>query len=166
MSGELSITVADDEASRRRVADFLSRTIRSDPRYISHGEIQCGLSPDGKRWHEDLGTRMREQLAGPSDDKTIIMGHRPNGELVAAAILLHVENNGIRHLVIEDLSVDPSQRSHGVGAKMMTFIEDHARREKMDWVFLESGRENHRAHAFFEQHGFNEVSHVFAKRLM
>jgi hypothetical protein len=46
---------------------------------------------------------------------------------------------------------------------------DCARREAQSrgaaWLFLESGRDNRRAHDFFTRRGFTEISRVFARRL-
>ena len=71
----------------------------------------------------------------------------------------------VRFAVLEDLSVDPAIRSLGTGALMVAEIEAEARRREMGWIFLESGRENLRAHSFFERHGFGLVSETFGKRL-
>ncbi len=48
---------------------------------------------------------------------------------------------------------------------MVAEVERAAQRRDMDWIFLESGKGNVRAHRFFERHNFHEVSHVFARRL-
>jgi hypothetical protein len=40
-----------------------------------------------------------------------------------------------------------------------------ARSRGAAWLFLESGRDNRRAHDFFTRRGFTEISWVFARRL-
>src|SRR5690606_41812298 len=41
----------------REAAQFFARVISADPAYISHGEVQTGLSLDGMTWAPDLGAR-------------------------------------------------------------------------------------------------------------
>lgn len=98
-------------------------------------------------------------------ERSVLVARDADGAMVAASIVLWVETPRIRYAVIEDLSVDPAARSHGIGAAMVAAIEAEAKRRDMGWFFLESGKDNERAHAFFERHGFETVSHVFAKRL-
>jgi ribosomal protein S18 acetylase RimI-like enzyme len=66
---------------------------------------------------------------------------------------------------LEDLAVTPDLRSRGVGAELESFVRAEAVRRGCSWVFLESGKDNTRAHKFFERAGYHEVSHVFALRL-
>ena len=47
--------------------------------------------------------------------------------------------------------------------RMLLWIEDEAAKRQCRWLFLESGKNNLRAHSFFERHGFREMSHVFIK---
>jgi GNAT superfamily N-acetyltransferase len=88
-----------------------------------------------------------------------------DGSIIAAAIVQWVITDRLGFAVLEDLSVDPGIRSKGLGALMIQEVEAEARRRNMDWVFLESGKDNIRAHVFFERSGFAEISHVFAKKL-
>jgi ribosomal protein S18 acetylase RimI-like enzyme len=88
-----------------------------------------------------------------------------DGALAAAAIVRWTVTPRVSFATIEDMAVDPAVRSSGLGAAMMTAIEDEARAHAMRWLFLESGKDNHRAHGFFERHGFHTVSHVFARKL-
>jgi N-acetylglutamate synthase-like GNAT family acetyltransferase len=69
-----------------------------------------------------------------------------------------------RFATLEDIAVSPDARSTGIGARMFDMIEQEATRRHAKWLFLESGLQNHRAHAFFEHHGFRTVSKVMAKK--
>ncbi len=42
----------DDELPA--IAAFFARIIALDDSYISHGEVQCGLSMDGRTWVDNL----------------------------------------------------------------------------------------------------------------
>ncbi|MDG2532422.1 GNAT family N-acetyltransferase [Sphingomonas sp. HITSZ_GF] len=156
---------ADDPATAEAVARFFARTIGDDPRYISHGEIQCGLSDDGLHWHPELEARFREDMRDIGEETGLLVARAADGEIAGAAIVEWTVTRRVRFATLADLSVAPGQRSTGLGAHMLAAIECEARRRGMAWIFLESGKDNLRAHGFFERHGFKELSHVFARRL-
>jgi ribosomal protein S18 acetylase RimI-like enzyme len=95
----------------------------------------------------------------------VLVLNGPDGAVVAASIVAWTVTPRVSFATIEDMAVDPAARSSGLGARMMTAIEAEARRRGMRWLFLESGKDNHRAHGFFERHGFHTVSHVFTRKL-
>ena len=151
-----------DQDLMREVADFFVAEIKGDASYISHGEIQVGLSEDGRTWHPDLQSLMRDDLSDLGPDRSVLY-IRDGDALTAAAIILWVNHGRTRFAVIEDMAVQSAKRSGGLGQALMDAIEAKAQSQDMGWLFLESGLENERAHAFFERSGFNTVSKVFAK---
>lgn len=153
-----------DAADLPAIAAFFSANIARDAAYISHGEIQTGLSLDGRSWAPDLDARMREDFEGLGPDRSVAVAIGDQG-LVGAAILLWEVTPRVSFMVIEDLVVDPAQRSAGVGAGLVSFAEAEGVRRGMQWAFLESGLHNDGAHRFFERHGFHPVSKTFSKRL-
>ncbi len=156
---------ATHPATAEAAARFFARTIGGDLRYISHGEIQCGLSPDGKNWAPGLETLFIADLRDMDDDQGLLVARAANGAIAAAAIVEWVQTPRVRFGVLADLSVDPALRSAGLGARMVEEISQEAQRRDMQWLFLESGKDNAGAHDFFERHGFEQVSQVFARRL-
>lgn len=146
------------------IAAFFSRIVALDASYVSHGEIQTGLSLDGKSWVADLDTRMAEDLAALGDDRSVAVAIGHEG-LVGAVIILWEVTPRVSFMVIEDLAVDPAQRSSGVGADLVRLAETEGAARGMKWAFLESGLHNDGAHRFFERHGFHAMSKVFSKRL-
>lgn len=152
------------DAEMGEVAQFFATRIALDPAYISHGEVQTGLSADGQHWVPDLTERMTEDFADRGPDRAIAVA-RIDGTLVGALVALTVQSERIDYLVIEDLVVDPAYRAHGIGAKLVSWAEDRARAAGISWLFLESGLHNEGAHAFFEKHGFHPMSKVFSKRV-
>jgi ribosomal protein S18 acetylase RimI-like enzyme len=146
------------------IAAFFSRIVALDASYVSHGEIQTGLSLDGKTWVADLDVRMAEDLAALGDERSIAVAIGPDG-LAGAAIILWEITPRTSFMVIEDLAVDPARRSDGVGANLVRFAEAESVAKGMKWAFLESGLHNDGAHRFFERHGFQAMSKVFSKRL-
>lgn len=147
------------------IADFVSDVIRRDPRYISHGEIQTGLSPDGAAWATDLHALMREDFAGLGPERRVVAAQDAEGGLAGAAVVLTVHDDRAHYVVIEDIAVAPDSRSRGVGRAMVAFIEASARDEGAAWAFLESGLDNETAHDFFERQAYRPLSKVFGKRL-
>lgn len=156
---------ADRKQEWAEAARFFARVIAPDPAYISHGEIQGALSLDGKTWAPDLERRFLEELGDLDDTRGIAIMRDESGAIVSAAnVTWSFEVAEAPFATLQDLAVEPALRSAGLGAKLLAFIEKEARRRGAKWLFLESGKDNHRAHAFFERHGFGEVSHVFMKR--
>ena len=88
-----------------------------------------------------------------------------NAIVAAAAVSWNFETEDARFATIQDVAVEPALRSKGLGARLVQFVEREVRARNAAWLFLESGKDNRTAHQFFEHQGFQEVSHVFAKRL-
>ena len=145
-------------------AVFLSRVIAADDRYISHGEVQTGLSPDGVHWASDLSERIAQDMADLGDDRSVALAVAGE-DIVGAAIMLWVHTPRVSYCVLEDLAVDLAHRSGGTGTKLVALVEEQARARGMGSMFLESGLRNQVAHRFFERHGFSAMSKVFSKRL-
>ncbi|MCM8730363.1 GNAT family N-acetyltransferase [Hephaestia sp. GCM10023244] len=123
------------------------------------------MSDDGADWHHDLDARFVEDLRALDDDSSLLVARAPDGGLVGAAIVEWTVGRRVRFATLADLTIEPAQRSSGLGAQMVAEIEREARHRGMQWIFLESGKDNRRAHAFFERHAFHEISHVFGKAL-
>ncbi|MCB1511889.1 MAG: GNAT family N-acetyltransferase [Hyphomicrobiaceae bacterium] len=154
------------EAEWGELAAFFATTIADDPSYISHGEVQTSLSLDGVSWAPDLAERFLKEMSRSSEPRSLLAGRDRTGRIVAAANVTWSEEPGeVLFGTIQDMAVTPSLRSAGLGAEMLALIESEARSRGISWLFLESGRENKRAHAFFNRHGLRELSHVFGKRL-
>lgn len=152
-------------ATLAEAAAFAARTVTQDAAYISHGEIQTGLSPDGRHWAQDAAQRFAADFADLGDSRELLVGRDEKGAIVAFAVLAFEETPRLRFAVLEDLAVDPAFRSGGTGARMLERVEHAAGERGIGWLFMESGIDNHRAHGFFRRHGYAETSHVFAKRL-
>lgn len=146
------------------IAAFFARIIAQSDSYVSHGEVQTGLSLDGETWVDDLEPRMAEDFAALDDTRSVAVAMGPDG-LAGAAIILWEVTSRVSFMVIEDLAVEPAMRSHGVGAGLIDFVETAGMQRGMQWAFLESGLQNEGAHRFFEKHDFHVMSKVFSKKL-
>lgn len=149
----------------RSAAAFAGRVIGSDSRYISHGEIQTGLSDDGKQWVETLPALLAADFETLGDDRDLLTASLPDGTILGVLILAWEESSRRRFAVLEDMAVEPRARSAGVGLRMLAEAEKRVTDRGVEWLFLESGLENHGAHRFFERNGFSVLSHVFGKKL-
>jgi GNAT superfamily N-acetyltransferase len=154
-----------DHSENSIVAHFLAETTHADTAYISHGEIQLGLSIDGKRWSEELELRLLNDIAAFGQERSIACVKDDDGALVAISIAHWQTGAENPYAVIEDLAVRKDNRQSGVGQSLVSFIEEEAKRRGCRWVFLESGITNYTAHRFFENRGYLAVSHVFGKLL-
>lgn len=152
------------EGDAALAAAFAADVVARDPAYISHGEIQTGLSPDGKTWARDLASLYAADFAN-LEDRDLLVGRAGDGEIVAIAVVAWPQSDRTRYAVLEDLAVDPKIRSGGIGTRVVEAVMARAEARGAQWVFLESGVRNGRAHSFFERQGFLEISHVFGRRL-
>lgn len=163
---QVHIGWAQAEAELLCASAFLARHMPLDSAYISHSEMQWGLSEDGEAWGSRaeamLGAYFREFL---EEGGQIAHAIGAGGIVHCAAAVLWSTDTPVRFATVQDIVVAPAARGHALGQRVMDFIESEARQRAMAWVFLESGVRNGRAHAFFTREGFAPVSHTFAKRL-
>lgn len=88
-----------------------------------------------------------------------------SGKIIAALIAYGEVNSRVSFGIIEDMAVDKEYRSKGVGKELVAMVEKEAKKRKCGWMFLESGKHNISAHKFFKSTGYNEISHIFSKKI-
>lgn len=71
----------------------------------------------------------------------------------------------LKHLYIDDLVVDESQRSSGIGAKLLKHAELLAQREQCTGLRLCTGSDNQRGIQFYEKENWVQRALVFKKKL-
>jgi GNAT superfamily N-acetyltransferase len=71
----------------------------------------------------------------------------------------------VRKLYVDDLVVDASARSAGVGAALLSHLEDRGRAAGCRVLELDSGHQRVDAHRFYRRAGYVDRSVHFAKRL-
>lgn len=71
-----------------------------------------------------------------------------------------------RYIEPDNVVVDKTVRSKGVGRKLMQWIEKEARRRKYDMVWLTAYTHNHRSHRFYLREGYIIRGFVFTKELL
>jgi GNAT superfamily N-acetyltransferase len=171
VSATLHISWCGNKDRAHEVATFFAGNV--DPSYISHSELQGPRALSPSEWRPNLvdilGEEIEPRLAATteapgSDSKPIAIAEKA-GVIVAVSLVTFEGSAPVPFAVVEDLIVDPSQRSHGVGKAIVDWIADEARSRKIGRLFLESGLTNERAHAFFEREGFHPTSVVMMRAL-
>ncbi len=153
------------------LADFFLDHIQTHPAYISHGEIQMGV---GEVYEQDgvLCTRpaadarekwmkyITEHLENPS------MAHvwkaiSAEGELLGF-VVADIEDDGDAPFgMVCDVLVKEGFRGLGTGARLLQTAIAWLREQGVKDIYLESGKDNHAAHRFFEKRGFEHVSEIY-----
>jgi GNAT superfamily N-acetyltransferase len=157
----------------RELADFFAANVGSAPEYISHGELQGFRAVSPEVWRPGLP----EILLCEIEPRLVATKRRPpgnisrpiavaeeDGQLVAVSLVTFAgEAPVVPFAIVEDLIVDRSRRSRGIGKAVMEWIVAEALVRNIHRLFLESGRSNERAHHFFEREGFRACSIVMMK---
>lgn len=141
-----------------------------DPAYISHSELQYGVAEDIGRWATDRAAKARTYVAGllsnASDDEVMVATATQDSVIVGFALVEISRLNPERPFAtIHDVLFSPAVRGHGLGSALFDWLAEQCRARGVARFFLESGVDNHRAHHFFERHGFRQTSIVMMRDL-
>ena len=163
----VSATAADAAA----LADLFIGHITAHPEYISHGELQMGV---GEGFVQDgrLVTRpapdarekwMSSMLYQMSDDSLshVWKAVDDTGTLMGFCAAYIVGDAGIRFGMVGDILVNSQCRGGGVGNTLLQTAIDWFHSKGIQDIFLESGKDNHSAHRYFEKRGFVHVSEIY-----
>jgi GNAT superfamily N-acetyltransferase len=173
MAGKPEIAWCANPSRARELADFFAANVGSVPEYISHSELQGAraLAPD--RWRPDLAAILLREIeprliatgqSRPGNVSQPIAVAEADGRLVAVSFVIFAGAAPVVPFVtIEDLVVDRSRRSRGIGNAVVDWVVAEARARNIRRIFLESGHTNARAHHFFEREGFRTCSIVMMK---
>lgn len=158
-------------ADADRLQEAFIGHINVHPEYISHGEIQMGVgvashnadgsfagkpAPDAPAmWHKYI----TEKLC--SDDAAVFVAEDERNRLLGFSVIDIEEDGADPFGMLCDLLVLPENRSRGIGNALMQRDFDWFHQKGIQDIYLESGRENHSAHAFFERRGFEHVSNIY-----
>ena len=166
----ITITSAS-AADAQALADLFIGHITAHPEYISHGEIQMGVG---------LGTVQGDRLvACPAPDarekwtKYILSEMSNNavshvwkavdaqGALMGFCVADIVGNEDCSFGMVGDVLVNPQCRGCGLGNTLLNTAITWLRSKGIQEIYLESGKDNHNAHRFFEKRGFIHVSEMY-----
>lgn len=106
--------------------------------------------------------RMRQVFANGA--RMVLAVHRE--QVVGVALWRMIENTYEgRRLYVDDLVTDESQRSQGVGKRLLQHLEKYARDAGCDVLALDSGVQRAEAHKFYFREGMSVASFSFRKKL-
>ena len=167
MPDGITITWCGTPSRASELADFFARHV--GPEYISHSELQVGRALSPIEWRPNLRDVLRAEieprLAGTGPDGKLVAVAEDGGGLAALAYVTFAGAAPVPFAIVEDLIVSPATRGRGVGKALLDWIAAEARARGIRRLFLESGVDNERAHAFFEREGFRPTSVVMMREL-
>jgi GNAT superfamily N-acetyltransferase len=158
----IQVDWCNDRSQVDHLAEFFERNVTQS--YISHSELQFGRAEAPDKWIDNLVAQFRTEIAErvpcvPGATLRVASAYSGD-ELVGIAYVTFDASVPIPFLVLEDIVVDQQKRGSGIGQKILDWIFAQARQEGIKRAFLESGKDNHDAHHFFERNGFQQVSVV------
>jgi len=152
------------------LANLFMGHISAHTEYISHGEIQMGVgegvirngvlearpAPDGReKWmkyiHEHMEDASFAQVWKAVD----------GGSIVGFAVADIEEDGDAPFGMVCDVLVREDYRGHGAGEALLQTAIGWLRSRGIKDIYLESGKDNHAAHRFFQKRGFTHVSEIF-----
>lgn len=142
----------------------------TSPDYISHGEVQSGRASNFSQWSPDLATVLHREFSmsfEPTGDEgsfklaIAYLSQRPAGIL----FVQFMQSAPKPYIIIQDLVIAREFRNKGLGKKLLNWLEYSLKEMGIKLLFLESGINNHGAHAFFETNGFSVSSKIMVKEL-
>lgn len=152
------------------LADIFMGHITAHTEYISHGEIQMGV---GEGVIEDGVLVARPAAGGREKWLKYIHAHiqtpslagvwvvEDGNEIVGFTVADIEEDGDVPFGMVCDVLVKESYRGHGAGATLLQTAIDWLRSRGIKDIYLESGKNNHAAHRFFEKRGFSHVSEIY-----
>lgn len=147
---------------REYLVEMFIAMLKNQQSYISHGEIQMGLSYDGETLAPDAKEKWLqylERLTGR--DKSYIYVLEDKGKIVGFTIFGIEDDYDKAYGVLYDILVIDEYRGTGASSKLYQSTIDKLKSEGVKDCYLESGVGNHSAHSFFEKKGFKHVSNIY-----
>ena len=130
--------------------------------------LEAGALVDGKEDPSDVEAYRAALIEIQESADNDILVADLNGEVVGMCQLVvfrHLQRHGGRCAEIESMHVHPTQRSKGIGEKLLVAAMESARQAGCYRVQLTSNLQRSDAHRFYERMGF-DPSHVGFKRLI
>ena len=143
--------------------------LEANPSYISHGEVQMGvgelrlengefqgyIAPNGSAMWEKY---IKEKISG-SD--AVVYVAMENGKIVGFCVADIEEDGADPFGMVCDVLVLPAGRGVGVGSSLLNKAIEWLKMRGIKDIYLESGKDNHSAHEYFEHRGFCHVSNIY-----
>lgn len=152
------------------LANLFIGHLQAHPEYISHGEIQMGvgeriildgtvitrLAPQARqKWLRYI----REHLNAPDGCVWKVVGQ--DGTIAGFAVADVEEDGDAPFGMVCDVLVKEEYRGQGAGGMLLEAAVGWLREKGVKDIYLESGKDNHSAHRFFERRGFTHISEIY-----
>jgi GNAT superfamily N-acetyltransferase len=148
------------EESIQPLADFFINNIHKN--YISFSEVIDGFADHNMRWSDNLRLLIIKKML-KKNHKIAVTKDRLTHEIIALSIVEMNTDSWRAHAWIHDFIVVSKCRGQNVGGKLINWLEQEFRNNKIELIILESGIHNDGAHHFFENHEFKHCSIVMTK---
>jgi ribosomal protein S18 acetylase RimI-like enzyme len=121
-------------------------------------------APAGREWRRYQLLARRDELHRDPIGKWVA---ECDGSVVGFLFARFVGNtmDGVSYVHIESLAVDPAYRGRGIASKLLTEVEEMARRTGIEWSELEVSLSNVEAIDLYERRGYAPYRAVMRKRL-
>lgn len=150
------------EKDIKELADFFWSYLQKNKSYISHGEIQMGVAKNANTLAKNGKVIWENYLENKIKDKNSIVYKCINENSVIGFSIAYISTDEGYHFgQICDILVDAAYRNLGIGDTLLNKNINWFKQKKIKDIYLESGRDNHHAHSYFNKRKFSLVSHVF-----
>lgn len=162
----MTIEIAQKEDALA-LADLFLGHIAVHTEYISHGEIQMGVGVMDDEHRAAVAPDAREKwmayILQHIEQKSIaeVWKAVDEGRIVGFVVADIEEDGDAPFGMVCDVLVREDYRGHGAGAALLQTAIDWLRSRGIKDIYLESGKDNHAAHRFFEKRGFNHISEIY-----
>ncbi|MBO5596860.1 MAG: GNAT family N-acetyltransferase [Bacteroidales bacterium] len=162
--------LAAQKADAETLANLFLSHIDAHREYISHGEIQMGVgvgrmvnnlleaepSPEAReKWIKYIEAML-------ADNSVAAVWKAVEGDEMVGMAVADIEDAGDAPFgMVCDVLVKEDYRGHGTGGTLLQTAIDWLRSKGVKDIYLESGKNNHAAHKFFEKRGFAHVSEIY-----
>lgn len=123
------------------------------------------FAPPGSRPPQWDAALAEERLAGAiSSERSTVLVAESDGAGLTGICTAYLDLDSVRYgprCWVEDLAVDPDQRSRGIGKALLDAALAWAQAKGASHLELDSGIERKDAHRFYEREGANVISMCF-----
>lgn len=134
-----------------------------DSTYISHGEMQMGLSTDGYSFTEDFKEKWIDYFDRQTKDESVftLVCYDEASEL-AGFIIFGIESDFAENYgILYDFFVRIKYRGTGLADKLLLEAFRTYKPYNIKDLYFESGANCHRAHAYYKRKGAKHISNVY-----
>ena len=96
-----------------------------------------------------------------ADDAAVFKAVSTTGDIIGFTVAEIQEDGAEPFGMVCDVLVKEEYRGAGVGGTLLQTAIDWLRSKGVKDIYLESGKNNHAAHRFFENRGFCHVSEIY-----